>query len=552
MPPGVEIAIAQPQNLPTLSATAELTEAERSWLAARHTVRARVRNFQPYVITEPKVSGIAVDYLLAVAGRYGFEVEFVPDTIGFPASMKDVSGPRQHFDLLLSFTRTPEREKDFAITADYLRAPWVVYARRDGPHIIGLESLGGKSLAAETGYVISEKIKADYPKIHIHDVATPDDALLAVATGKADAYVGNLAVASYLIKASHYDNLVVTADTPYGINTQAMAVRKDWPELASLIDKGIAAMTVEERLAISEKWGSVEYQPQIDYTLIWQIVALSTLIFLAFLYWNRKLAREIALRKQVEDGLRLARDLAESANRAKTVFLATMSHELRTPMNAILGNTELLKRKLTDEKHLAQLDTVLKSANALLAMINDVLNLAKVEADHLKLERSVFKLDTVLEKLRGLVKREAQEKGLSLEIEIDPALARCPLLGDAACLGEILFKLSSNAIKFTATGGIGILAVALKETADRVEVRFAVTDSGIGIEPKDQKRLFAAFEQVDGSSTRRFGGSGLGLVICKRLVQAMGGRIGVDSELGSGSVFWFVLEFPKAKDVAGE
>jgi diguanylate cyclase (GGDEF)-like protein/PAS domain S-box-containing protein len=285
-------------------ATAELTAAERAWLAGNHTVRARVRNFQPYVITEPVVSGIAVDYLLAVAARYGFKVEFVQDAIGFPAAMEDVSGPRRHFDLLLSFTRTPEREKRFAITTDYLRAPWVVYARRDSAYIIGMESLSGKTVAAERGYVITDRIRADYPDIRILEVEKPDDALLAVATGKADAYVGNLAVASYLIKATHYDNLVVTAPSPYGINTQAMAVRKDWPELASLIDKGIAAMTVEERHAISQKWGTVEYKPRVDYTLVWQIAAVSILIFLAFLYWNRKLAREVALREHAEKSVR--------------------------------------------------------------------------------------------------------------------------------------------------------------------------------------------------------------------------------------------------------
>lgn len=308
---------------------AELTTAERSWLAGNHTVRARVSDYPPYMLTKPAAAGVAVDYLSAVAKRYGFKVEFIPDSLGFPAAVQDVMGPRKHFDLMLTFTRTPEREKQFAVTADYLTAPWVVYARRDSPYIIGLESLGGKSVAAEKGFVITGKIKSDFPAIRIHEVPSSEDALLAVATGQADAYVGNLANASYTIKASRLDNLVVTAPTPYGINTQAMAVRSDWPELAGLISKGIAAMTVDERNAISQKWGELEIKPRTDYTLIWRIIAASALIFLAFLYWNRKLAREIALRKQAEMSARetavqlsAERDLLEQRVAERTVHLS--------------------------------------------------------------------------------------------------------------------------------------------------------------------------------------------------------------------------------------
>ena len=302
--PRVEDALAQHAAPQAVSAAIELTAAERSWLAGNHTVRARVADYPPYMLTRPQPSGIAVDYLAAVARRYGFKVEFVPDTLGFPASVQDVGGSRQYYDLMLTFTRTPEREKQFAITVDYLTAPWVVYARRDSPYIIGLESLEGKTIAAEKSFVITNRIKSDYPAIRILEVIKSEDALLAVATGQAEAYVGNLANASYFIKANRLDNLVVTAPTPYGINTQAMAVRKDWPELASLIDKGIAAMTTAERNAISQKWGSVEFKLRVDYTLIWQIVAAATLIFLAFFYWNRKLAREIALRTQAETSAR--------------------------------------------------------------------------------------------------------------------------------------------------------------------------------------------------------------------------------------------------------
>ena len=543
----VEAAIGQQSHPQAPLAAIELTDAERTWLAGNHTVRARVADYPPYMLTKPEPSGIAVDYLSAVAKRFGFKVEFLPDTLGFAAAVQDVSGPRQHYDMLLTFSRTAEREKQFAITTDYLTAPWVIYARQDSPYIIGLEGMAGKTLAAEKGFLITNKIKAEYPAIRLLEVAKSEEALFSVATGQADAYVGNLANASYLIKANRLDNLVVTAPTHYGINTQAMAVRNDWPELTGLINKGIAAMPPEERNAITEKWGSAEFRLRIDYTLIWQIVGISLLILLAFLYWNRKLAREIALRKQVEDGLRLAKDLAESANRAKTIFLATMSHELRTPMNAIMGMTEVVKRKLTDQTQIERLDVVLKSSEKLLAIINDILNLSRIEAEHLSLEQQELKLSAVVEKLLKLLKPEATKKGLALEFDIDPALADYPLMGDAACLGEVLFKLTGNALKFTPAGSVSVHAAMISESPDHVLLHFTIEDSGIGILPEDRKRLFSAFEQVDGSKTRNFGGTGLGLAICKRLVQAMDGEIGVDSQFGVGSKFWFTARFGTAK-----
>ena len=189
--PGGVGAMAQQAARQAPSGGVELTEAERVWLSGNHTVRARVAEYPPYMVSKPVLSGIAIDYLSSVAKRFGFKVEFLPDSIGFPAAVQDVSGSRQHFDILLTFTRTPERERQFAITLDYLTAPWVVYARRDSPYIIGLESLGGRVVAGEKGYLITRKIKTDYPDTRILEVSKSEDALFAVATGQADAYVGN-------------------------------------------------------------------------------------------------------------------------------------------------------------------------------------------------------------------------------------------------------------------------------------------------------------------------------------------------------------------------
>ncbi len=295
-------------------ATTHLSAAERAWLARNHTVRVRVSDYPPYMFSKPSPTGLSVDYLIAVAKRFGFKIELVVATLSWPDSMHDVLGARQHYDLLPTMTSTPQREQQFALTKPYLIAPWVVYARKDAPYIIGLESLDGKKVAAERGYVITEKLKSHYPKIRILEVANSAQALASVATGTADAYVGNLANGTFLIREQRLDNLVVAAPTPYGANEQAMAVRNDWPELASLISKGIDSMSPDERNALSQKWGTVEFRKHIDYTLVYWILAITGAVVLVTLFWIRRLAGEIVIRKQAESALHAANQAIQLAN----------------------------------------------------------------------------------------------------------------------------------------------------------------------------------------------------------------------------------------------
>jgi CheY-like chemotaxis protein len=245
-----------------------------------------------------------------------------------------------------------------------------------------------------------------------------------------------------------------------------------------------------------------------------------------------------------------AKDAAEAANRAKSTFLANMSHELRTPMNAIMGMTGLALRRAEDPKLIDQLGKIDNASRHLLAVINDILDISKIEADRLTLEQADFKLGTVLENLTSLIGHKVAEKPLQLRIEQDPVLAGTNLRGDPLRLGQILLNLTGNAIKFTDRGSITVRSQLLEETPYDILLRFEVEDSGIGIAPEDQQRLFTAFEQADGSMTRKYGGTGLGLAISKRLARLMGGDIGVDSHLGTGSTFWFTTRLGKAGNAA--
>jgi signal transduction histidine kinase/CheY-like chemotaxis protein len=243
---------------------------------------------------------------------------------------------------------------------------------------------------------------------------------------------------------------------------------------------------------------------------------------------------------------RASRDAALNASRAKSAFLATMSHEIRTPMNGVIGLTGLLQHTTLDERQRQYVDGVHLAGEALLHIINDILDFSKIEAGKLELDSIDFNLVQVVEDAAELVAESARGKDLELLAYCSPELP-LSLRGDPSRLRQVLLNLASNAVKFTASGEVVVRAQLERETTDGVVVRFEVTDTGVGLEDTDRKRLFEPFSQADSSTTRRFGGTGLGLAICQQLVTAMGGELGVESELGRGSTFWFTMPFEVAR-----
>ena len=246
--------------------------------------------------------------------------------------------------------------------------------------------------------------------------------------------------------------------------------------------------------------------------------------------------------------LSIAKEAAESASRAKSTFLSNMSHELRTPMNGVMGMVDMALRRATDPQQIDWLKKSKSSAQHLLAVINDILDISKIEADRLTLETIRFKFGEVLDNLLSLLGHKAQEKQIKLLVDLDPEVPSMAFLGDPLRLGQILLNLAGNALKFTDHGSITVRARRLDDSPEGVLLRIEVSDTGIGITPEQKQRLFCAFEQADGSMTRKYGGTGLGLAITKRLVQLMGGEIGVESTPGQGSTFWFTVRLGKSTD----
>jgi two-component system sensor histidine kinase/response regulator len=318
------------------------------------------------------------------------------------------------------------------------------------------------------------------------------------------------------------------------------------PELAVILDKAIASIPEKDQAVFQERWVNIRVKRQVDWSMVllivMTVVLVVAIILTVIMHSNRKLAREVQERV-------LAEQKAEEATRAKSEFLANMSHEIRTPMNAIIGMAHLALKTDLNAKQYDYLKKVDISAKSLLGIINDILDFSKIEAGKMDMESVDFQLEDALDNISTLVGIKTQEKRLELLFKTDPSVPTA-LIGDPLRLGQVLINLSNNAVKFTDAGEIIVSTELVKKDGAQATLKFSVQDTGVGMTAEQAAKLFQPFAQADSSTTRKYGGTGLGLTISKRLAEMMGGEIWVESEPGQGSTFSFTANFGLGKEKA--
>ena len=545
----IPISLSVASGADSQKASVSLTKEEQAWLQ-EHPLINVVDDFvwPPYVYQDKdgKLAGLASSYIELFTQVLG--IEFVPQ-FGLSWNQAIEKFKSSQSDFLPALVRTKEREEFIAFTKPFISFPVVVTTRSDSPFIDNLNDLVGQRVGVVEGYLNQKRLSEQYPDLLVIPIANVAKGIEALAEKEIDAFVGNLGVVYYEKHRLGLDAVIkVAAPTPF-IDDLSFGVRKDWPELVSILNKILASMTDREKKAIKHDWIGVTVEFGTPFSTIFKwavpILLISLAIFIFIVVSNRRLEREVEARYRTEIALKAAKEIAEKASLAKSIFLTNMSHELRTPLNAILGFSRMMG--LDSEASSAQIDRLAiinRAGEHLLVMINGVLDLAKIESGQIQLELKQFDLPQLLEDIGQMFGMRAEDAGLSFDQVIEPSVPHY-IKSDDGKLRQILINLLGNAIKFTTEGGVSLRASTypIKGSPEMVILQLEVEDSGLGILPEQQERIFDPFVQgTSHSNTVR--GTGLGLTISKSFIDLMEGAIDVESEPGKGTLFR--IELPMA------
>ncbi len=537
--------------------TLELTDQELIWITENPEIRySATDGMSPLLSFEGReAKGIIADIMDILSDLTTLEFHPVENPNWSESIMENDFG---NGTILPGVTLESGIFGEFHFTETYLTIPNVIVSKKNNSFYINSpEELSNSTLIMVRGTSVSHFIYNRYPELDYLVAGTVKEALRLLNQNKGDYYIGDMITTSYHIRKSGYNQIRIVGkvdfDTEYRI-----AVPDEISTLVPILNKALSLITPTEISGIVHEWTTLKPEETINYTLLIQIFIVFITIIAIILIWNRKLKLEIQERERSEEALRysehksreaeeisrLAREraeklavMAESASKAKSQFLANMSHEIRTPLNSIIGFTELLDSTDLDIQQKQYLNSVKTSAEVLLVLINDVLDISKIEAGKMQVKTAPVKIAKIFHDMEVIFKQKAREKGLNLRF-LENEMNHIEFLLDSLRLEQILINLIGNSIKFTETGFISVSAKYRQNPNTRnFDLTLTVADSGIGIKEEERDKIFNLFEQSENQDTRRFGGTGLGLGISSKLVQLMNGEIHVDSMFGKGSVF---------------
>ena len=537
-----------------------LSETEKKWLSEHPVIRiAPDPEFFPVEFFDENADykGISADFTELISEKLNHAFQIVRFS-SWNEVIEKIKN--KEADVLSSVIQTEERKEFLLFSEPYLVIPSVVLVRSNTKLPEDLKEISNFKVSIVQGYGYVDIIKKKYPNFILHYNANLKNALRQVSFGETDAFIGDLATASYYIETEKIVNLKIGKEIePHNIS--GYGVRKDWFILVSILNKTIQAIPESEKKAVMQKWLSLKHGESIPK----QVLKVFIIVFLAilallilFLIWNRSLKKLVALRtkeldreleekKKTEKELIQAKETAEKASRTKNEFLANMSHELRTPMNGIVGGLSILGLTYLDKEQKEYIDIIKISSDHLLEVINDILDISKIEAGKEGLKEKEFNLISLIEDTASQYKLIAENKNLRFSYSFTSSINPY-FFGDSLKITQILNNFLSNAVKFTPKGGdIDFFVKILHEFSDYTVFEFEVSDTGIGIPEDKQDYIFESFSQIDSSASKHYPGTGLGLSIAKKLTDMMGGVISVKSNLGKGSVFKAEIKLKKLK-----
>ncbi|MDZ4360213.1 MAG: ATP-binding protein, partial [Variovorax sp.] len=508
------------------------TDEEQRWINAHPVVRyaADTRLSPLEYIEHGRYKGLIAEYLDAVARKSGLRFELNPTRDWQEAQQAFLDGKVDMFPNASAQRTTREVGAKLRLTDPFFVAQTIIVTRTGAPIVLSMKALEGKVAAVRGGGSYAHIFAERYPGVRVLPTSELMESLDAVIAGKAYAAIGSDAVFLPMMRRRYASQLSISGTVGDLLYLAQMGVRADLPLLHSIVAKSLRSLSAAETGQMNDRWleqtdfGEPSLLSIIRYRLPQLLMLLGAVALLGWFAWRARAAQRAA----------------QKSERTKSHFLAVMSHEIRTPMNAVLASIELLEHTPMDARQKRFTRTASAAAEALLSLLDDVLDLSKLDAKRLDLELIRTDVDALAQKVAHVARVNAQDKKLAIEVRTTNPSGRQVLI-DPTRLRQVLLNLVGNAVKFTERGRIDVALELIDDGGMNGLLAVRVSDTGIGIAPSQQAALFDAYAQADNATTRRFGGTGLGLTICKELVELMGGEIRLSSRLGAGTSVEFAL-----------